>query len=110
MEQPENQLLTQLLLDVKQDVSAIKKDLAEIKSIAQDNTIELVEHTRRSTASEARLDVQEEKLEKFIKDMEPVQDHVRMVSTLTKAGWIVLKGLAALVSLAGAILGLLKIR
>lgn len=110
MDQPENALLTQLLLDVKQDVSVIKRDLAETKELTKENSVVLAEHARRSVASENRLDLQEEKMEKFISDMGPVQDHVEMVSTLTKAGWTAIKVLAAIASLVATILGLVKMK
>lgn len=110
MDKPDVQLLTELILDVKKDVSEIKKDLTDTKEMAYSNSIVLDEHMRRSEAAEARLDVQEEKLDKFIKQMEPVQDHVKTVSLLTSAGIKVLKILGILASLIATVLGLLKFR
>lgn len=103
MDKPEIQLLADLILDVKKDVSDIKRDVAE-------NTVTLNEHARRSEASEGRLDVQEQKLEKFITEMEPVKDHVKTISLLTNAGVKILKVLGLLISLISAIFGILKFR
>jgi hypothetical protein len=103
MDKPEFQLLADLILDVKKDVSIIKSDVAA-------NTITLNEHARRSEASENRLDVQEEKLEQFIKEMKPVQEHVQTVSALTKVIGKALKFLALIVSIVSTVLGILKLR
>jgi hypothetical protein len=107
---PEVKLLADLILDVKRDVSDIKKDLSETKDMTKSNSVVLEEHARRSRASESRLDVQEEKLDKFILEMEPVKDHVKTVSLLTHAGVKILKVLAILASLVATIAGLLKLR
>lgn len=111
----EKELLVELMLDLKKDVSEIKRDLADTKEMTTSNKAVLEEHARRSTASEVRLDVQEEKLEQFIEDMEPVQEHIRAVSTLTKfivkgskVVTNVLKAGAAILAIIGAVKEFLK--
>ena len=108
MEKIDSQLLADLILDVKKDVSEIKKDLADTKDMSFANSIVLDEHMRRSEAAEARLDVQEEKLDKFIESMEPVKEHVKTVHLLTTLVGKAARILAFLASIAGTILGLLK--
>ncbi len=108
MEKPEVALLTQLILDIKQDVAAVKADISETKEIALRNTVVLEEHARRSQASEDRLEVQEQKFEEFVKKMEPVQEHVEMVSNLTKAGLWIAKAIGVVASAGAAVIGLLK--
>ncbi len=54
MASPEIALLLELVLD-------LKKDLSDIKSKTDKNTIILEEHARRSTASEERLERLEKK-------------------------------------------------
>lgn len=54
MPQPEIALLLELVLDLKKDISVLKED--SIK-----NTVTLEDHTRRSTASEARLALLEQR-------------------------------------------------
>lgn len=110
MDKPEVQLLADLILDVKKDVSEMKKDLSDTKQMSYANSIVLDEHMRRSEAAEARLDVQEEKLDKFIEQMIPVQDHVKTVSLLTSAVMKILKVLGAIATLVGTVLGILRLR
>lgn len=110
MEKPDLSLLVELVKDVKNDVIAMKKDLADTKEMTYANSIVLDEHARRSEASESRLDVQEEKLEKFMEKMEPIQDHVKAIETLKGAGGTTLKVIATILSIAGAVAGFLKFR
>ena len=109
MESPDAQLLANLILDVKKDVSEIKKDLSDTKEMSYANSIVLDEHMRRSEAAEARLDVQEEKLDKFITDMEPVKEHVKSVHLLTSVAGKFVKVLSVITTLVGAVVGLLKV-
>ncbi len=97
------QILVNLILDVKKDVSDVKTDIADIKE-------DLFIHMSRTEASESRLDVQETKLDHFISQMEPVQEHVKTVSLLTRTFLKVLKILTAIATLVATILGLLKLR
>lgn len=110
MEKFESQLLADLILDVKKDVSEMKKELSDVKSMSQANSVVLAEHMRRTEASEARLDVQEKKFDEFVESMEPVKDHVRTVHLLTRVGMNVLKVLGILVSMVGVVKGFLKFR
>jgi hypothetical protein len=110
MDSPDTQLLAKLILDIKQDVGSIQKDLSETKEITIRNTVVLEEHARRSKASEDRLEVQEEKLDNFIEKMEPVQDHVKVVAALTKTFTTVVKVVGVVVSVISVILGILKLR
>lgn len=109
MDKPEVQLLADLILDVKKDVSELKRDMSDTKDMAQANSISLNEHMRRSEASENRLDLQEDKLDHFIKEMEPVKEHVKAVSLLTSLIGKCLKVFTVLLSLVGAVLGILKL-
>lgn len=110
MEKFESQLLAELILDVKKDVSEMRKDISEIRSVTKDNSSVLIEHMRRTEASEARLDVQEEKFEDFARSMDPVKEHVKTLHLLTDIGMKVLKVLGVLVSVFEAVKGLLKLR
>lgn len=103
MDTIESKLLTELLLDVKKDMSDMKQDVSGMKK-------DLSEHMRRSEASEARLDVQEEKLDTFIISMEPVKEHVKTVHLITRGSLKILKALALLASVVGTVAGLLKLR
>lgn len=108
MEPTDTQLLASLILDVKKDVSEMKKDLSDTRDMSYANSIVLDEHMRRSEAAESRLDVQEEKLDEFVKSMEPVKEHVKTVHILTSVAVKVMKGLALVGSLVGTVLGCLK--
>lgn len=99
MEHPNVDLLISLVVDMK-------KDIAEIKEKTILNTATLDDHSRRSTASEARLDVQEQKLEKFIEKMEHVSDHVKSVESVAKFSVRGLKILGIIASVAATILAL----
>jgi hypothetical protein len=92
--------LLDLLLDVK-------KDITELKEQGATNVAELKEHARRTTAAEKRQDLQEKKLDQFIKNMEPVEDHVKFMHKLSKLS-ILLLGAGA--SIAGIITLILKIK
>lgn len=86
MASPEIALLLELVLDLKRDITALQKDVTSLKTEAAQNTVVLDDHARRSTASEARLAI------------------------LEKRDWMVngfLKISLALVSLTGAIIGIL---
>lgn len=109
MDKPEVQILVDLVLDMKKDVSEIKKDGAETKAMTMQNSVVLAEHARRSEASEGRLDVQEVKLEKFITDMEPVKDHVKTVHLVTSFTVKALKVMGIVASLVATVLGILKL-
>lgn len=110
MEDINVKLLADLILDVKKDLSDVKKDVSDLKDISHANTISLDQHMSRNDISEARLDVQEEKLEKFVQDMEPVREHVKTVHLLTGLGVKILKVLGIVVSIVGTIAGLLRLR
>lgn len=86
MAQPEIALLLELVLDLKKDITSLQRDITALKTEAAQNTIILDDHARRSTASEARL------------------------ALLEKRDWMIngfLKISLALVSLTGAIIGIL---
>lgn len=106
----DTRLLVDLILDIKKDVSEVRKEVSEVKEMAYVNTNDLKEHMLRSHMSEARLDVQEEKLDKFIESMKPVKEHVETVHSLTRAGKLSLKVLAALGTIVGTIASFLKLR
>lgn len=106
----ETRLLVDLILDVKKDVSEVRKEVSEVKEMTFVNANDLKEHMLRSHMSEARLDVQEEKLEKFIESMEPVKEHVETIHSLTRVGKLSLKVLAVLGTIAGTIASFLKFR
>jgi hypothetical protein len=78
----------------------MQKDVSDIKSETTKNTVTLEEHSRRSTASEKRADLQEKKLDQFIKNMEPVEDHIKFMH---KLGKLIVVTLGAGASLAGII-------
>jgi hypothetical protein len=103
MDRREIKLLSDLILDVKKDVSAVKKDIADIKE-------DLFMHISRTEASEARLDVQEQKLDHFVEQMEPVKEHVKTVHLLTRALTKGLKILVAIATLVATVAGLVKFR
>lgn len=75
MDHPNVDLLISLTVEMKKDLqemkmaaknlSDIRQDIIEVKEKTAVNTTTLVEHARRSTASEERLTIQEDKLEKF---------------------------------------------
>lgn len=109
MDKPEVQLLADLILDVKKDVWDIKKDLSDTKQMSYSNSIVLDEHMRRSEAAEARLDVQEEKLDKFIDQMEPVREHVKTVGIITKILAKIIKWISIIASMVGAVLGVIRL-
>lgn len=108
MDKPDVRLLADLILDVKKDVGDMKKDLADTKQMSYANSIVLDEHMRRSEAAEARLDVQEEKLDKFVESMEPVKEHVKSVHLLTGLAGKTLKVLGILATIFGAVKGFLR--
>lgn len=100
MDQQSSDILVSLVLD-------IKKDVADIKEKTAANTVTLDDHSRRSTASEGRLNVQEEKLEKFIEKMEPIQDHVKAVENIAKFSVSAIKILAVVVSVIATVMGII---
>lgn len=104
----DNQILIDLVLDMKKDVSQITQDLGDVKIETIKNTGQLEKHMMRSDMSEARLDVQEEKLEHFITEMAPVKEHVKSVATLTKFMGGAIKILGILASVVGVLLSILK--
>lgn len=61
-----------------------------IKAQTEKNSIVLEEHARRSLASERRLEVQEQKLELFIKSLDsrldPIEDYIKLSAFLLKLG------------------------
>jgi hypothetical protein len=110
MEKYESQLIAELILDVKKDVSDLKREVSEVKAMAQDNSVILAEHMRRTEASEGRLDVQEKKFDEFVDSMEPVKEHVKTIHLLTKIAVNILKVMGLLASVAGVVKGLLTFR
>lgn len=84
----------------------LMKMMLEMKEIGIRNTVVLEEHARRSTASEARLALQEEKMEKlqehFDKRMEPIEDHIKFYARL-------FKGAASLLALAGVVATIVEV-
>lgn len=92
MQTPMTDRLFHMILDMK-------KDQAEIKEATIKNTATLEEHVRRTEASEARLEIQEEKLDRFIDRMEPFEDHVKFVN-------MSLKVLVGVITLTGIIVGI----
>ncbi len=61
MASPEIALLLELVLDLKKDISATRDDISVVKDETTKNTVVLDDHARRSTASEARLDLLEKR-------------------------------------------------
>lgn len=105
----DNQILVDLVLDIKKDMSEVRKDLGDMKIETVKNTASLDKHMLRSDMSEARLEVQEEKLETFITEMAPVKEHVKSIAVLTKFMGAAIKILGVVASVVGAILGILKL-
>lgn len=110
MEKHESQLLAELILDVKKDVSEMRREVSDVKELSEDNSVVLKEHMRRTEASEARLDVQENKFDEFVKSMEPVQEHVKTVHLITKFGKGFLKTVGILGTIAELVKAFLKFR
>jgi hypothetical protein len=104
----DSQILVDLVLDIKKDMSEVRKDLSDVKIETVKNTASLDKHMLRSDLSEARLEVQEEKLDTFITEMVPVKEHVKSIATLTRFMGTTIKVLGVLASVVGAILGILK--
>jgi len=105
-----NQILVDLVLEIKKDLGDIQKDVTDIKIETVKNTASLDQHMLRSDLSEARLEVQEEKLENFIVSMEPVKDHVKTVNTLTKIAVGILKIVGLVASAIGAVMAILRLK
>lgn len=103
------QIIVDLVLEIKKDMNEVRKDLGDMKVETVKNSANLEKHMLRSDLSEARLEVQEEKLDTFIKEMVPVQEHVKSVATLTRLVGGAIKVLGVLASVVGAVLGLLKL-
>ena len=80
---------------ISDKVDVVQTDIVDIKIKTTENSIVLSEHTRRSTASENRLTVVENKL-------------VNVYSYFSAMSWVY-KGLAAVGVLASTILAVLKI-
>lgn len=61
MATPEISLLLELILDLKKDITSLKENITDLKTEAAKNTVTLEDHARRSTASEARLGMLEQR-------------------------------------------------
>ncbi len=110
MESSDLTLLTALLIDMKKDVSQIQQDLAVARAIAAENTDVLIDHTRRSLASEQRLNVQEQKLEEMALTLEPMKTHLASVAYLTKVAATILKVVGYVAAIASAAKAILSLR
>lgn len=108
MDSQNNDLLIELILDIKKDVTDLKTMQIEDHEISIKNSVILDEHARRSTASERRLDLQEEKFDEFVKKMQPIEDHVKSVKSVTKFMNVALKVLGTIVTIVGGIMAWLK--
>lgn len=103
MDAPEKNLIVDLILDIKKDVSDLKQSQIETKEIAVKNTVVLEEHMRRTDIAEKRIELLQE-------EIKPIKDHVTSVNTIAKFLLAALKVLGVIVSLVGALLGFLKLR
>jgi hypothetical protein len=103
MDTPENNLIINLILDIKKDVSELKTSQVETKEIAVKNTIVLEEHMRRTN-------IAEENIELIRQEMKPIKEHVQSVTAVTHFMAGLLKVLGVLATLVGAVLGFLKLR
>lgn len=96
-------LIVDLIMDIKKDVSDLKQSHAEIKAIAIKNSVVLDEHMRRT-------DIAEKRIESLQEEIKPIKEHVQSVNTISHFLVGVLKVLGIVVSLVGALLGFLKFR
>jgi hypothetical protein len=59
MNSPEIGLLLELILDLKKDIASLQRDMTIVHEQEAKNSIVLEDHARRSTASEDRLELLE---------------------------------------------------
>lgn len=90
----------QRILDL---VIGIKDDIAKISEKTTANSVVLEEHARRSTASEKRQDIQEEKLDKtidyFDKRLDPIEQKVRFTTWVIAGALTLLSVTATVISI-----------
>lgn len=85
-----------LLIDIKKDQESIREQTIR-------NTVVLEEHMRRTEIGEARMNVQEEKLEAFMEKMVPIEDHAKLVNAIVKIALGLITAAAAIAAIIHAL-------